>query len=252
MKAKKSFFKTLRAALSIKPRISAVILAGGSSTRFGGDLPKQFQTILDLPVVAYSLLAFEQTKSIKEIIVVCREQDIPHYDAMAQTYGITKYKAAVTGGATRQASSLAGVDATDSRADYVLIHDGARPLITPDDIEKIVENTKKHRAACAATPSRDTVKLADSIGFISRTEDRRYVYLAATPQGFYKPLLEACAYSARKDGIEVTDDASLLEHYHYPVKLVDTGSENIKITTPSDLVIAKALLLSRKESEEQT
>lgn len=249
-KAKKGVFKTLRSVFAPKKFISAVILAGGSSQRFGGDIPKQFLPLAGKPVVIHSMLAFENTQSVKEIVIVCRADDIPLYDNMAAEYGITKYRKAVAGGNTRQASSLNGLNATDKRADYVLIHDGARPLITPDAIEAVVTEVKTHRAACAATASRDTVKIADNRGFIARTEDRSHVYLAATPQGFYKPLLEACGYSAKKDGISVTDDASLLEYYHYPVKLVDTGSENIKITTPSDLTVAEAILAKRNSKEE--
>ncbi|MBQ7364339.1 MAG: 2-C-methyl-D-erythritol 4-phosphate cytidylyltransferase [Clostridia bacterium] len=249
-KAKKGVLKTLRSVFSRKRFVSAVILAGGSSLRYGGDTPKQFLPLLDKPVIVHSMLAFENAPSVKEIIIVCREADALRYDVMAEEYGISKYKKAVVGGDTRQVSSLAGLDATDTKADYVLIHDGARPMITPDAIEEIVMATKEHRAACAATASRDTVKIADDNGFITRTEDRTRVYLAQTPQGFYKPLLEACAYSAKKEAVVVTDDASLLEHYHYPIKLVDTGSENIKITTPSDLILAEAILAKRRESEE--
>lgn len=249
-KAKKGFFKGIRSFFSLGRSISAVILAGGSSTRFGGDTPKQFLPVLGKPVMAHTMLAFEKTPCIKEIIVVCREGDTVRYEVMAKEYGVTKFKCAVIGGATRQDSSLAGVNATDKKAEYVLIHDGARPMVTPENIEAVVKATKKHRAAIAATVSRDTVKIADKNGFVTRTEDRNFVYLAATPQGFYKPLYEACAYSAKKEGVSVTDDAALLEHYYYPIKLVEIGNENIKITTPSDLTVAEAILQKRAESEE--
>lgn len=249
-KVKTGFFQGIRTFFFQKRAVSAVIVAGGSSTRFGGDTPKQFLTLLDKPVIAHTMLAFEKTPCIKEIVVVCREGDETRYEVMAKEYGVTKFKKAVVGGSTRQESSLAGINAVDKRIDYILIHDGARPLVTPKNIADVALAAKKHRAACAATVSKDTVKIADPNGFITRTEDRNHVYLAATPQGFYRPLLEACAYSAAKDGITVTDDASLIEHYYYPVKLVETGSENIKITTPSDLVMADAILRRRKESEE--
>lgn len=249
---KKGVLKNIRIFLSTRRAVSAVILAGGSSLRFGGDTPKQFLPLLGKPVIAHTMLAFEKVSSVKEIIIVCREDDAVRYEVMAKEYGITKFKKAVVGGSTRQESSLAGVNATDPNIDYVLIHDGARPLVTPKNIQDVAKATRLYRAACAASASRDTVKIADEKGCISRTEDRTHVYLAATPQGFYKPLLEACAYSAAKEGFSVTDDASLLEHYAYPVKLVETGSENIKITTPSDLVMAEAILKSRQESEDAT
>lgn len=249
-KAKKSFFKNVHTFFTMKNAVSAVILAGGSSTRFGGEVPKQFMPLMGKPVIAHSMLAFEKTPCIKEIIVVCREDDTVRYEVMAKEYGITKFKKAVIGGETRQDSSLAGLNATNPDIDHLLIHDGARPLVTPKTVQDVAKAAKRYRAACAGCQSRDTVKIADDKGFISRTEDRSYVYLAATPQGFYKPLLEACAYSAKKEQFAVTDDASLLEHYAYPVKLVDCTSENIKITTESDLIMAEAILKARQESEE--
>ncbi len=250
-KVKGGLFTALKHIFTPKRYVSAIILVGGSAQRFGGTTPKQFLTLGDRPVAAVTMAAFEKAPSVKEIIIVCREQDTVRYEVMAKEYGITKFKQAVIGGATRQESSLKGLDAADKKSDYVMIHDGARPLVTVETIEAVAVETKKHRAACAARISRDTVKIADEKGFIARTEDRNFVYLAETPQGFYKPLLEACAYSAQKEGIEVTDDASLLEHYCYPVKLVDSGSENLKITTPSDLVLAAAVLESRKTSESE-
>ena len=247
---KQGFLKKVHGFISTRRSVSAVILAGGSSQRFGGDTPKQFLPLLGKPVMAHTMLAFEKAKSVKEIIVVCRKDDSVRYEVMAKEYGITKFQKTVIGGATRQESSLAGVNAVNPDIDYVLIHDGARPLVSEKNIQDVAKATRIYRAACAATASRDTVKIADKKGCIQRTEDRTYVYLAATPQGFYKPLLEACAYSAAKEGISVTDDASLLEHYSYPVKLVETGSENIKITPPSDLSMAEAILKRREESEE--
>ena len=248
----KNFFKNVHSFFTLKNTVSAIILAGGSSLRFGGNTPKQFLPLAGKPVIVHSMLAFEKTACIKEIIIVCREDEATRYEVMAKEYGITKFKKAVVGGATRQESSLAGLNATNRDIDYVLIHDGARPLVTPKNIKDVAHAAKRYRAACAASVSRDTVKIADKNGFIARTEDRNFVYLAATPQGFYKPLLEACAYSAKKDGFEVTDDASLLEHYAYPIKLVDCSSENLKITTVSDLTMAEAIIQKRAESEEKT
>jgi len=249
-KTQKSFFKNVHTFFTMKNAVSAVILAGGASLRFGGDIPKQFLPLLGKPVIVHSMLAFEKTPCIKEIIIVCREDDAVRYEVMAKEYGITKFKKTVVGGATRQESSMAGLNATNRDIDYVLIHDGARPLVTPKNVQDVAKAAKRYRAACAASVSRDTVKISDQDGFISRTEDRAFVYLAATPQGFYKPLLEACAYSAQKEKFFVTDDASLLEHYAYPVKLVDCTSENIKITTRSDLIMAEAIMKSREESED--
>jgi 2-C-methyl-D-erythritol 4-phosphate cytidylyltransferase len=225
---------------------SAIILVGGSSTRFGGTTPKQFLMLEGKPVAAHAILAFEQCKMVDEIVIVCRKGDEAFYRKLGKEFGITKLTAVVEGGDTRQASAMNGLIATSQKAKYILIHDGARPLVSEEIIEKVRLATHTHRAAIAATISKDTVKIASPNGMIEKTEDRNFVYLAATPQGFYKSLYEACAYAAKKEGFIATDDASLLEHYYYPVKLVECGSENIKITTPGDLVVAEAFLQKRK------
>ncbi len=245
---KKKFSCKLRKFFRKGVYTSAVIVAGGSGTRFSEETPKQFTLIDGIPVVAYSMMAFEKNRTVDEIVVVCRKGDEEYYDSLAEKYEISKYSKAVIGGATRQKSSLNGVEATSSLTKYVLIHDAARPLVTDDIISRVSFDTHKYRAACAAMPAKDTVKIADENGFVSRTENRSSVFLAATPQGFYKPLYESCAYSAEKDGIEVTDDASLAEKYFYKVKLVDCGCENIKITTPSDIFTAEAILMKRRQS----
>ena len=234
---------------------SAIIVAGGSSTRFGGQTPKQFLFLAGMPVVVHTLLAFEKSSLIDEIVVVCRPGEENLYHELADRYAVTKFRKAVEGGDTRQRSALRGVEATDTKARYVLIHDAARPLVREETIRDVALAAHDHRAACAATPCRDTVKIVSEDGFIERTEERSHVYLAATPQGFYKPLYLACALSAEKEKIEVTDDASLLEAYHYPVRIVDCGGPNGKITTPEDLFAAEALFQkaagAREDKEEK-
>ena len=242
--------RKLRPLALFKKRLftSAIILVGGNSTRFGGDTPKQFLMLEGKPVVAHSLLAFENSKHINEIILVCRKGDEAYYQQLGNDYAISKLSKVVTGGSTRQESALNGLNATAKESRYILIHDGARPLVTDDTIRDVTLAAHEFRAACAAIPAKDTIKIANEKGFIERTEDRDYVHLAATPQGFYKTLYEACAYAAIKEGVAVTDDASILEHYYYTVKLIDCGSENIKITTPSDLVMAEAILKKRRQT----
>lgn len=247
-KNKGSVFHRVKQLFKKKLYTAAVILVGGSSSRFGTDIPKQLMDLDGIPVVAHSLLAFQKNELIDEIVVVCREGEQDHYYKMATQYGIDKLHCVVAGGETRQHSALKGVSATSDTAQYVLIHDGARPLVSDNTICDVIFASHDHKAACAAIRSKDTVKIADSTGFIHRTEDRDHVYLAATPQGFYKILYEACAHSALKDGVEVTDDASLLEHYFYKVKLVESNADNIKVTFPSDLIVAEALLKKRNQT----
>lgn len=249
--AKKAVRKKIRQILRKRVYTSGVILAGGDSLRFG-EGAKQFALIDSIPVVAYSMIAFQNSRQIDEIIVVCRKGEKEIYDKMAKEYEIDKYKCSVCGGATRQLSALKGVEATSRAAKYVAIHDAARPLVTTDIIRDVAFAAQEYRAACAACPSSDTVKLSDANMSVDKTLDRDSIYLAQTPQIFYKTLYEACAYSALRDSVEVTDDASLLERYFYKVKLVDCGKENFKITCLCDLYCAQAVIAHRKAEEKNS
>lgn len=228
---------------------SAIIAAGGSSTRLGGDVTKQMMTICGLPVIVHTLLAFENCPRISEIVVVAKEDEIDRYSDFAREHGITKFKVAVKGGSTRQESVLNGFNATNEKADFVAIHDGARCLITPEEIDKVLLAAYKYGAATASVSAFDTVKLADSKGFISETVDRTKVRLAQTPQVFGRTLYCAAAYTAREEGFEATDDCMLCERINQKIKLVECSRENIKITTAQDIKTAERILSGRKEVE---
>lgn len=229
--------------------VSAIIAAGGSSTRLGGDVTKQMMTICGLPVIVHTLLAFENCPRISEIVVVAKEDEIDRYADFAREHGITKFKVAVKGGSTRQESVLNGFNATNEKADFVAIHDGARCLITPEEIDKVLLAAYKYGAATASVSAFDTVKLADSKGFISETVDRTKVRLAQTPQVFGRTLYCAAAYTAREEGFEATDDCMLCERINQKIKLVECSRENIKITTARDIKTAERILSGRKEVE---
>ena len=229
--------------------VSAIIAAGGSSTRLGGDVTKQMMTICGLPVIVHTLLAFENCPRISEIVVVAKEDEVDRYADFAREHGITKFKVAVKGGSTRQESVLNGFNATNEKADFVAIHDGARCLITPEEIDKVLLAAYKYGAATASVSAFDTVKLADSKGFISETVDRTKVRLAQTPQVFGRTLYCAAAYTAREDGFEATDDCMLCERINQKIKLVECSRENIKITTAQDIKTAERILSGRKEVE---
>ena len=229
--------------------VSAIIAAGGSSTRLGGDVTKQMMTICGLPVIVHTLLAFENCPRISEIVVVAKEDEVDRYADFAREHGITKFKVAVKGGSTRQESVLNGFNATNEKADFVAIHDGARCLITPEEIDKVLLAAYKYGAATASVSAFDTVKLADSKGFISETVDRTKVRLAQTPQVFGRTLYCAAAYTAREEGFEATDDCMLCERINQKIKLVECSRENIKITTAQDIKTAERILSGRKEVE---
>lgn len=225
--------------------LAAIIMAAGSGSRMAAERPKQWLTLAEQPVVLHTLRAFQDADAVREIIVVAREDDRDAYFDYKRLYGLDKITAVVTGGDTRQASVACGIAALSDQVDYVAIHDGARPLITPAQIDKVATAAFYHRAAAAATPATDTVKRANDRGVITETIDRKTVWLAQTPQIFYLPLYYAAMATAEQDGLVATDDCMLAEHAGFPVHLVDCGRENIKITVPVDLCIAEAILAER-------
>ena len=230
---------------------SAIIVAAGRGTRMGDELKKTKQlTSLDgIPVVIRTLQQFEVCSFINEIIVVAREDEIPLYDELFVKYPMTKVRAVVHGGETRQLSVLEGFKAVDRDSEYVAIHDGARCLVTPEMIAKVFEQAYIYGAATAAELSRDTIKKADMSGFVETTIDREYLWHAQTPQIFKTDVYRASAYIAQKNGYNVTDDCMLAENIGFKIKLVDCGHENIKLTTPDDFYTARAILELRRKRQ---
>ena len=229
---------------------SAIIAAAGSSTRMGGIVTKQHLLVRGIPVAVRSLLAFEECSLINEIILVAREDEIPLYRDYREKYKISKLKKIIPGGSTRQESVLRGFEAVNPQAKFVAIHDGARCLVSVEMIEQVCIAAYRNRAAIAATQSRDTVKIAvKNKKFVESSPDRDLVWLAQTPQVFYVPLYRAAAYSAKEEGFNATDDSQLVERIKNPVKLVECGRENIKITTPDDIALAETILELREARE---
>ena len=228
---------------------SAIIAAAGFSERFGGEQTKQTTLLCGEPVLLHTLKAYLDAECIHEIIIVARRAEIPEWEALRLRYGLTKPIKIVAGGHTRQASVMNGLDAVSDKSKYVAIADAARCLTTVDDITAVCRAAYKYKAATAAHRSTDTVKIADSKGFIDHTVDRNTVWLAQTPQVFRTKLYRAAAYTAFKKGFEGTDDNSLVEFIKHPIRLVECGSQNIKITVREDLAIAEAILNERKKWE---
>ncbi len=225
---------------------SAVICAAGNSTRMGGETTKQFLELDGMPVVARTLLAYEATETIHEIIVVAKEDEMSLYENFAETYGLTKLTKIVAGGQTRQESARIGSDEIDERCRFVAIADAARCLITPEEIKRVCRAAYQWGAASAGIKATDTVKLVDSSAFIDSTTDRAHTWLAQTPQIFSLNLYRTAAYVCRDEGFQATDDNQMAEHIRVPVKMVATSRENIKITEPDDLLFAYAILEARK------
>lgn len=229
---------------------SAVIVAGGSSSRMGEGVSKQLLNICGIPTVVHTLLAFERTPEIDEIIIVAKSDEIELYEEFKKTYRITKLKKAVVGGKTRQQSASKGFAAISEKSRYVAIHDAARCLVSPEDISAVCVAAYTYGAATAATPATDTIKLADANGFIEKTIDRTTVWHAQTPQIFDADIYRAALAVCARDGVEVTDDNSLVEYIERPVKLIECSRDNIKITTPADVAHARAVLKKRSGNKE--
>jgi 2-C-methyl-D-erythritol 4-phosphate cytidylyltransferase len=224
---------------------TAIIAAGGYSARFDSVLTKQMTPICGVPMIVHTLLAFQNCECIHEIVVCARKEEIDCYEEFGKTYGITKLTAVVEGGYTRQESVLNGLEAINDKSKYVAIADGARCLIKPAQITTVCRSAYKYGAATAAHKSTDTVKIADKKGFIESTADRETVWLAQTPQVFKTKLYRAAAYTALKKEYEATDDNMLVEYVKHPVRLVECGANNIKITTVDDLAVASAVIEER-------
>lgn len=229
-----------------KIRTSAIILAGGSGTRMGNEKPKQFMDILGKTVLERSVLAFDKSPMVDEIVVVVRESDLDTSKALLESLGLEKPLKVTTGGFCRAESAKKGFATMDQSFDFVAVHDAARCLITSEMIDKVVKMAHKTKAATAVCSVSDTVKQVDDYGKIVATLPRESIFRAQTPQVFsselYKTALEKCS-----DLSLITDDNMLVENTGAEIYAVDLGPNNIKITTPEDVTLAKKILAERGE-----
>ncbi len=222
---------------------SAIIVAGGSSSRMGG-LNKLMLEIQGIPVIARTLIAYQSCASVGEIVIAARQCDIADFEHICDKYAITKLKAIVEGGATRAMSVANAVNAASERFPYLAIADAARPLTTPELIDRVLEQAMRNKAAICAVPVVDTIKVIDSDGYISATPERSSLYAAQTPQIFESGLYRNAMNEANGD---FTDDCALVESCGIKVKIAEGDPKNIKITLPCDIAIAEALLTEGKK-----
>ncbi len=232
-----------------KPYTSAVITVGGSGTRMKSEngTTKQFIEIHGIPVVVRTLLEFQKSPYIDEIVIVAKADELNFYTEIINEYNLSKVRRITKGGKTRQESVLNGFKAISHKSEYVAIHDGVRCLITQENIKNVIKTAYAGGASAAATKIYDTLKMTDATMTVVDTPDREKAWAAQTPQVFKTDIYRACAFSAEKEGLTVTDDCMLVENYGFKIKLVDCGRNNLKITTPDDLILAEAILRSRNE-----
>lgn len=225
-------------------KITAIILAGGSGKRMGGDIKKQYMLLAGYPVLYYSLKVFQES-CVDEIILVTNEEEYCQKEII-EKYHFHKVKHIVPGGAERYDSVYAGLIAAEN-CSYVLIHDGARPFVTQKMIEDSVEMVKTCHACVVGMPVKDTIKIADEEDFAIKTPAREKVWQIQTPQTFsYSLILEAYEKILADSPNGITDDAMVVEYGRQSrVKLIQGSYENLKITTPEDIIIAEALLYKR-------
>lgn len=224
--------------------VSAIIVAAGNSTRMGG-VNKQFLLIDGVPVLIRTLRTFENCGLVNEIIIAAREEDIPTVFDMVKSYSVCKIKDIVKGGETRQESVYNAIRCTSPQSEYLAIHDGARPLVTGEIIAQTVAVAFHCGAAATGTRVKDTIKITNAEKQIVSTPDRAALWAVQTPQVFERRLY-LDAMDTVRNSAEFTDDCRLFEEAGKCVTIVEGSYENIKITTPEDVVLAEAILYRRE------
>ena len=218
----------------------AVVLAAGQGKRMNSKVQKQFLLIKEKPVLYYTLRAFENSELITDVILVTGKDEIEYCQKeIVEKYGFEKVRKIVAGGKERYHSVHNGIQAIDE-AEYVFIHDGARPFVNNEMIARAYDAVAVHKACVVGMPVKDTIKIADEEGFAAQTPDRKKVWQVQTPQTFeYHLIKEAYEKLMIEEPEGITDDAMVVETMtNYKVKLVEGSYRNIKITTPEDLDIA--------------
>lgn len=226
-------------------KIVAIILAAGTGKRMQSNIPKQYLTLQDKPVLYYTLKTFEES-NVDEIVLVVGKDEIEYCrEELVDKFNFKKVKKILEGGLERYHSVFNGLNAIDS-ADYVLIHDGARPFISLEVIKRTIEEVGTYSACAVGVPSKDTVKIVNAEGMVTETPDRDRVWSVQTPQAFSYEIINRAyelLFKSKEENLKITDDAMVVEHMlNYPVKLVMGEYTNIKITTPDDLIIGQSIL----------
>lgn len=246
MKLKELFKKTEQ-----RNTCSAVIVAAGSAQRMGAD--KVMLELGCMPVLARTLLAFQNCDAIDEIIVVTRMDKVEEVASLCKKYGVTKAGKVIRGGKTRMESALAGVSEVRSNARLIAIHDGARPFVTDEVIHRTVDAAAAYMSAVPVIRSTDTLKAIDEDGLITGSVDREHTVRVQTPQVFNADLIKGALTKAVSDGLTLTDDCSAIEIMGIKTHTVDGDEDNIKLTTPRDIQLGELILKTRGDySEDRT
>ena len=228
-----------------KKHCTAIVLSAGQGKRMGASVQKQYIELEGKPVIYYTLKVFQDSEIIDDIVLVVGKDQISYVkEEIVDHYGFTKVKTIVEGGKERYDSVWSGLQTIEMEDGYAFIHDGARLFVNEDILRRGYETVEQYKACVAGMPSKDTVKLVDDNTFAAQTPNRKYVWSVQTPQIFATTLIkEAYSKIMQGDCTGVTDDAMVVENtMNVPVKLFEGSYENIKITTPEDLAVARVFL----------
>ena len=222
--------------------VTAIFPAAGHGSRMKTGANKVFMNLMGKPILVHTLLAFSRCDLVDDLIVVVGAAEVAVVEMLLRAVPGLKPWQVVAGSTERQYSIANGLAALNKNSDIVLVHDGARPLISKQIIEDVIGEAYNSGAAIAGVPVKDTIKAADEQGMVTETPERTKLWAVQTPQGFQRSILLRAYEQAAADNFLGTDDASLVERLAVPVKIVKSSYENIKITTPDDLIIAEAFL----------
>ena len=233
-------------------KIYAIILAGGTGLRMGSEVPKQFLSLSNLPVMVHTILAFQNHHRVNSIMVVIHQEYINKIKKYKQDYNLSKIKKIIKGGKTRQESSYNAITGYRfSNEDILLFHDAARPLISDDIIELTIEETIAHNAVNVCVETSDTIVQRDENDIIVAMPQRNQLRNSQTPQAFrFEIIKKAHEYARQTNFTETTDDVRLVMNIGHPVKIIKGNLKNIKITTPIDMLLAEAIISNRKKRGE--
>ena len=223
---------------------SAVIVAAGSARRMEG-IDKALAPLGELPVLVHTLYAFQDCPLVDEVVVVTREDLLVEVSQLCRDFVLDKVTKVVVGGAERMDSVRSGLREIRPEADLVAIHDGARPLVTQEVLRQVIEKAALTGAAAPAVPVTDTIKRGEE-GLAVETVDRSTLFAVQTPQVFEAGLIRAALEQAARDGVSLTDDCAAVERLGMKVSLTRGSRENLKLTTPVDLILGEAILEARE------
>lgn len=231
-----------------KPFVTAVIVAAGKGERMQLEKNKQLINLCGIPVIARTLSAFEECHTVDEVVIVTNSENIVIIADIIKEFGFSKVKRVVRGGVTRQLSALEGLKCISEKSEFIAIHDGARPLISPYCIDKIVLAAFEKKAASAAVKVKDTIKIADDDGMIIATPKRASMWAVQTPQVFSVILYKDAFNKAIAENKDYTDDCQLVESFGFQIQLVESEYTNIKITTRDDVLFAESIIRARSDT----